>query len=99
MGMGRTQGCTLADMCAQQPLCFGLLRKSSLEKGAGWQGAQRQTVAPTPVVMGQAAVPMAQPVMAQPVGAVAAHPVAAPGFIDQSVPAFARPQAQGHQGP
>ena len=49
--------------------------------------------------MGQAAVPMAQPVMAQPVGAVAAHPVAAPGFVDQSVPAFARPQGQGHQGP
>ena len=51
--------------------------------------------------MGQAAVPMAQPVMAQPVGAVAAHPVAgaAPGFIDQSVPAFAQPQGQGHQGP
>ena len=66
-----------------------------------WQGAQRQAVAPTPVVMGQAAVPMAQPVMAQPVGAVAAHPVAgaAPGFIDQSVPAFAQPQGQGHQGP
>ena len=70
-----------------------------MRKELAAQGAQRQTVAPTPVVMGQAAVPMAQPVMAQPVGVVAAHPVAAPGFIDRSVPAFAQPQGQGHQGP